>query len=171
VQPYPLHLERQTYPQTTVLKDRHEQEPLLNNDSNQNSCYTQITHIEQQSPQELYTSMGWGCSKANFKHLSFASKFLLPNPRNGHLCLFIAALSFTTLSYTSREASLMQAIINNCGRQEGAMWPVHLDINNELNDQANLGLVRAWQHMETPGQQFRQQLITCLFNSPSSGAV
>src|SRR6266850_7530394 len=30
--------------------------PLLNNDFIQNSCYTQITHVEQQSPWELYTS-------------------------------------------------------------------------------------------------------------------
>src|SRR6266850_3403011 len=30
--------------------------PLLNNDFIQNSCYTQIAHVEQQSPRELYTS-------------------------------------------------------------------------------------------------------------------
>src|SRR6267142_5387368 len=29
--------------------------PLLSNDFHQNSCYTQIAHVEQQSPQELYT--------------------------------------------------------------------------------------------------------------------
>jgi len=28
---------------------------LLNNDFHQNSCYTQIAHVEQQSSRELYT--------------------------------------------------------------------------------------------------------------------
>src|SRR6266850_5858070 len=31
--------------------------PLLNNDFHQNSCYTQIAHVEQQSPQELYSGL------------------------------------------------------------------------------------------------------------------
>ena len=63
------------------------------------------------------------CSKVDFKHfVSSASKFLWWNTRNGHSCLYVAALCFTTLSCSLREASVMWTIVNACVRQEGPMW-------------------------------------------------
>jgi hypothetical protein len=46
-----------------------------------------------------------------------------------------------------------------------------LGIDDESGDQADQGLPRARRGTETLGQQFRRQLMTRLFDSPSSGAV
>jgi hypothetical protein len=46
-----------------------------------------------------------------------------------------------------------------------------LGIDDESGDQADQGLPRARRGTETLGQRFRRQLMTRLFNSPSSGAV
>jgi len=44
-------------------------------------------------------------------------------------------------------------------------------IDDELSDQADQGLPRAQRCAETPGRWFRRQLMTRLFDSPSSGAI
>ena len=54
------------------------------------------------------------------------------------------------------------------GRHNVDPFPENDDDDGDLNDQELPGPRR---HAETPGQQFRRQVMTRLFNSPSSGAV
>ena len=58
--------------------------------------------------------------------------------------------------------------------EAGRRYPV-LRILNVTNDEGSAGsndeLREARRRVETEGQRFRRHVMTCLFNSPSSGAV